>query len=45
MDFIKNWEEDKPNGDTVFLAFFADNKEAMRKLTIDLIEREPDEDN
>ena len=42
-DFIKNWEEDKPNGDTVFLAFlFADNKEAMRKLTIDLIEREPD---
>jgi len=41
-DFIKNWEEDKPNGDTVFLAFlFADNKEAMRKLTIDLIEREP----
>lgn len=42
-DFIKNWEEDKPNGDTVFLAFlFADNKEAMRKLTIDLIEKEPD---
>ena len=33
-DFIKNWEEDKPNGDTVFLAFlFADNKEAMSTAT------------
>ena len=41
-DFIKNWEEDKKDGDTVFLAFlFADNKIVMKKLAIDLIEKEP----
>ena len=41
-DFIKNWEEDRKDGDTVFLAFlFADNKKIMKKLAIDLIEKEP----
>jgi hypothetical protein len=42
-DFVLNWEEDKKDGDTVFIAFlFAENRKVLKKLTADLIEKEPD---
>ena len=45
-DFIKNWEEDRADGDTVFLAFlFADNRDVMQQLAIDLLQRNSDIEN
>ena len=42
-DFVLNWEEDKKDGDTVFIAFlFAENRKVLKKLTADLIKKEPD---
>ena len=42
-NFIKNWEEDRDNADTVFLAFlFADNKDIMQKLAVDLLSKNKD---
>jgi hypothetical protein len=42
-DFIKNWEPDKEDGDTVFLAFlFADGVNVMKSIVLDLIAQEPD---
>jgi hypothetical protein len=42
-DFVLNWEEDKKDGDTVFIAFlFAENRKVLKKLTANLIEKEPD---
>jgi len=41
-DFIRDWEEDDPNGDAIFLAFlFAENRQILKELTLDLIEKEP----
>jgi len=42
-DFVLNWEEDKKDGDTVFIAFlFAENRKVLKELTANLIEKEPD---
>lgn len=41
-EFVRDWTEDDPNGDAVFLAFlFSDNKNVLKQLTIDLINKEP----
>ena len=45
-DFIKNWEQDRADGDTVFLAFlFADNRDVMQQLAIDLLQKNLDIEN
>tara|TARA_R100001224_G_scaffold108460_1_gene84803 strand:+ start:5923 stop:6387 length:465 start_codon:yes stop_codon:yes gene_type:complete len=40
--FIENWEEDKKDGDTIFLAFlFADDSDVIKLLIHDFIAKEP----
>ena len=42
-EFIREWIEDRKNGDTVFLAFlFAENRKVLKELTLDLLAKEPD---
>lgn len=42
-NFVKNWEPDNPEGDSVFLAFlFADSTQVWKQIVFKLIEREPD---
>ena len=42
-EFVKNWEEDKEDGDTIFLAFlFSDGIEVVKELVLDIIRQEPD---
>ena len=42
-DFVMDWEEDDLDGDTIFIAFlFASDTEALKKMTLKLIEKEPD---
>jgi len=41
--FVHNWEEDKPMGDAIFMAFlFASSLNAWKQLLLKFIEREPD---
>lgn len=41
--FVENWEEDKKDGDTIWLAFlFGDSNEVMKELILDFIKKEPD---
>jgi len=41
-DFICNWEEDKPEGDTILLAyFFADNIKYIKRGIEKLLQKEP----
>lgn len=41
--FVQEWKPDNLGGDSVFLAFlFASSTAAFRKLTLDLISKEPD---
>lgn len=41
--FVFNWEEDKKEGDAVFMAFlFASSTRAWKKMAINFIEKEPD---
>ena len=41
--FVENWEEDKKDGDTTWLAFlFGDSNEVMKELILDFIKKEPD---
>jgi len=41
--FVYNWEEDKPRGDTIFMAFlFSSTTQALKKLVLKFIEKEPD---
>jgi hypothetical protein len=41
-EFIRGWEEDDPNGDSIFLAFlFAENRKVLKQLTLDLFSKEP----
>lgn len=41
-DFICNWEEDKPEGDTILLAyFFADNIKYIKRGIGKLLQKEP----
>ena len=43
FSFIENWEEDKKDGDTIWMAFlFAENTNVMKKLIHDFIDKEPD---
>jgi hypothetical protein len=43
FSFILNWEEDKKDGDTIFIAFlFAEDDDAMIELLHDFIDKEPD---
>ena len=42
-DFINNWESDREDGDSIFLAFlFAEGKDAFKELTQDFLERCPE---
>lgn len=42
-EFVKDWHPDKPNGDSVFLAFlFSSSTRAFKNLTLRLIAQEPD---
>jgi hypothetical protein len=42
-EFINNWEADREDGDSVFMAFlFADGEGAFRELTLDFINRCPE---
>ena len=42
-DFINNWEPDRENGDSIFLAFlFAESKDAFKQLTEDFLDRCPE---
>jgi len=42
-EFINNWEADREDGDSIFLAFlFADGKGALKELTIDFLNRCPE---
>ena len=41
--FVHNWDEDKPNGDAIFMAFlFASHLDAWKQIVLKFIEREPD---
>jgi len=43
FSFIENWEEDKEDGDTIFMAFlFAESNDVMKKLIHDFMDKEPD---
>ena len=43
LSFIESWEEDKENGDTIFMAFlFAESNDVMKKLIHDFMDKEPD---
>ena len=43
FSFIENWEEDKEDGDTIFMAFlFAESNDVMKELIHDFIDKEPD---
>lgn len=42
-EFIRDWEEDRKDGDAIFLAFlFAENRKVLKQLTLDLLAKEPD---
>lgn len=42
-DFIENWEEDKKDGDTIWMAFlFAESNDVMKALIHDFMDKEPD---
>jgi hypothetical protein len=42
-EFIRGWEEDRKDGDSIFLAFlFAENRKVLKELTLDLLAKEPD---
>ena len=42
-EFINNWEEDREDGDSIFLAFlFAEGKDAFKELTQDFLSRCPE---
>ena len=42
-DFINNWEADREDGDSIFLAFlFAEGKNAFKELTQDFLSRCPE---
>jgi hypothetical protein len=41
--FVENWEEDKKDGDTIWLAFlFGNSNDVMKELILDFIKKEPD---
>jgi hypothetical protein len=41
--FVYNWNEDKKDGDAIFMAFlFASNTSAWKQMLLTFIEREPD---
>jgi hypothetical protein len=41
--FVQEWKPDNRDGDSVFMAFlFASSTAAFRKITLDLIDKEPD---
>lgn len=41
-DMVHNWQMDKPNGDSVFMAFlYAKNNAAFKKVTLGIIAKEP----
>lgn len=41
--FVYNWDEDKPDGDAIFMAFlFASSTSAWKQMLLKFIEREPD---
>ena len=43
FSFIENWEEDREDGDTIFMAFlFAESNDVMKKLIHDFMDKEPD---
>ena len=43
FSFIENWEEDRKNGDTIFMAFlFAESNDVMKELIHDFMDKEPD---
>jgi hypothetical protein len=42
-EFINNWEADREDGDSIFLAFlFAEGEGALKELTLDFISRCPE---
>ena len=42
-EFINNWEADREDGDSIFLAFlFAEGKDAFKKLTQDFVDKCPE---
>ena len=42
-NFINNWEPDREDGDSIFMAFvFADGKDSFKKLTQDFIDKCPE---